>query len=557
MIDEQADKPAQPQIQRRRWHVSLVWLIPLVAALVGLSMLFRAWHDTGPSIEIRFATAEGLSAGKTPVQYRDVVVGRLTEVKLSKDRSGVIGTVELDRGGEAFTREDTRFWVVRPRLGASGVSGLETLLSGGYIAADPGTSASTTRSFEGLESPPQIIYDQAGSRFMVEADDLGSLSVGSPVYYRKVPVGQVVSYGLAESGESVNIEVFVSAPHDRQVTDTTRFWNASGIDLDLGAGGVNIDMQSLVALVTGGLAFGTPPEDRQQRIPADADSRFRLFSNREQAMAPQKGPSRMIRMRFSQSLRGLDEGASVDFIGKTVGKVSRITLDYDPEGGTFPVIVEATVYPRLMGNVYQKLLQSSEQDEGAGAARELFASLVSEGLRAEARTSNLLSGQLYIALEVYPDAEPSTVVSSERGIRVPTRPSGLDRAQSQLINLVDRLNNVPFESIAANLDTGLAELKQTLRQVNNDLLPATLDTLGGIDRMTARMDTAIASASATLNSAAEAFADDSPEREQFDRVLNELEQMSRSVRQLSDYLRRHPEALLRGRDQQDRSDLRP
>lgn len=556
MTDEQADKPAQPEIQRRRWHVSLVWLVPLVAALVGLSMLFRAWQDTGPAIEIRFETADGLSAGKTPVQYRDVIVGRLTEVKLSKDRSGVIGTVELNRGGEAFTREDTRFWVVRPRLGASGVSGLETLLSGGYIAADPGTSASTSKSFEGLESPPQIIYDQAGSRFLVEADDLGSLSVGSPVYYRKVPVGQVVSYGLADSGESVNVEVFVSAPYDRQVTATTRFWNASGIELGLGAGGVNIDMQSLVALVTGGLAFGSPPEDRQQ-APAGADSRFRLFSNREEALAPQKGPSRKIRMRFSQSLRGLDEGASVDFIGKTVGKVSRITLDYDPEGRTFPVIVEATVYPRLMGNVYQKLLQSSEQDEGAGAARELFASLVSEGLRAEARTSNLLSGQLYIALEVYSDAEPAAIASSDRGIRVPTRPSGLDRAQSQLINLVDRLNNVPFESIAANLDTGLAELKQTLKQINNDVLPATLDTLGGIDRMTARMDTAIASASATLKSAAGAFDDNSPEREQFDRALSELEQMSRSVRQLSDYLRRHPEALLRGRDQQNRSDLRP
>lgn len=556
MTDEQANKPAQPEIQRRRWHVSLVWLVPLVAALVGLSMLFRAWQDTGPSIEIRFETADGLSAGKTPVQYRDVIVGRLTEVELSKDRSGVIGTVELNRGGEAFTREDTRFWVVRPRIGASGVSGLETLLSGGYIAADPGTSSTTSESFEGLESPPQIIYDQAGSRFRVEADDLGSLSVGSPVYYRKVPVGQVVSYGLADSGESVNVEVFVSAPYDRQVTENTRFWNASGIELDLGAGGVNIDMQSLVALVTGGLAFGSPPEDRQQ-TPASADSRFQLFTNREEALAPQKGPSTKIRMRFAQSLRGLDEGASVDFIGKTIGKVSRITLDYDPEGGNFPVIVEATVYPRLMGNVYQKFLQASGQDEDAGAARELFAGLVGEGLRAEARTSNLLSGQLYIALEVYPDAEPAAMASSDRGISVPTRPSGLDRAQSQLINLVDRLNNVPFESIAANVDTSLAELKLTLKQINNDVLPATLETLGGINQVTARLDAAIASATEALGSASEAFDPDSPQREQLGRALNELERMSQSVRQLSDYLRRHPESLLRGRDQQNRSDLRP
>lgn len=556
MTEEQANKPAQPDIQQRRWHVSLVWLVPLVAALVGLSMLFRAWQDTGPSIEIRFETAEGLAAGKTPVQYRDVIVGRLAEVELSKDRSGVIATVELNRDGEAFTREDTRFWVVRPRIGASGVYGLETLFSGGYIAADPGTSPRKSERFDGLETPPQIVYDQAGSRFRVEADDLGALSVGSPVYYRKVPVGQVVSYKLADSGESVNVELFVSAPYDQQVTDNTRFWNASGIELDLGTGGVSVNMQSLVALVTGGLAFGSPPEE-QPGASADEGSRFELFSNREAALAPKKGPSRKIRMRFSQSLRGLDEGASVDFMAKKIGEVSRITLDYDSEAGAFPVIVEASVYPRLMGDVYQKLLQSSKQDEGAGAARALFTNLVSEGLRAEARTSNLLTGQLYIALEVYPDAEPVTIASGDPGIRVPTRPSGLERAQSQLINLVERLNDVPFESIAANLDTGLVELKQTLKQVNNDLLPATLTTLNGIDQMTARMEAAIASASEALGSAAESFGEDSPEREQLKRAMREVERMSQSVRQLSDYLRRHPEALLRGRGQQDRNDLRP
>ena len=557
MTDEQANRAAEPEIQRRRWHVSLVWLVPLVAALVGLSMLFRAWHETGPSIDIRFETADGLSAGKTPVQYRDVTIGRLTEVQLSKDNSGVIATIQLNRGGETFTREDTRYWVVRPRIGASGISGLETIFSGGYISADPGTSSSTSDRFEGLESPPRIIYDQPGRRFEVEAENLGSLAVGSPVYYRKVPVGEVVSYRLADSGENVAVEVFVSAPHDRLITANTRFWNASGIELDLGAGGVNVDMQSLVALVTGGLAFGNPPDEPQDHGAASRDSRFPLFASREEAMAPHKGPARRIRMRFTQSLRGLEEGASVDFMGKKIGDVSRISLDYDPRDNAFPVIVDARVYPRLMGNVYQKLLQSSEQEEDSAAARELFSDLVKEGLRAEARTSNLLTGQLYIALEVYPGAEPAVMASGDRTIMIPTRPTGLDRAQSQLINLVDRLNEVPFESIAANLDAGLAELKKTLEQINEDVLPATLTTLSGIDQATARMDAAIASASEALGSAADAFGEDSPERRQIDRALGEIQQMSRSVRQLSDYLRRHPEALLRGRDQQNRSDLRP
>ncbi|HCW90039.1 MAG TPA: mammalian cell entry protein [Marinobacter sp.] len=557
MSDEQANTPARPDIQQRRWHVSLVWVVPLVAALIGLSMLIREWQQTGPTIEILFESGEGLSAGKTPVRYRDVTIGRLTDVALSKDHSGVVATVQLGKDGEAFMREDSRFWVVRLRVGASGVSGVETLLSGGYIAADPGTSSATKKRFEGLESPPQIIHDPAGSRFLIQAESLGALNVGSPIYYRKVPVGQVVAYDLADSGEYVNIEVFVSAPHDRLVTSNTRFWNASGIELDLGAGGVNVDMQSLVALIRGGLAFGNPSGEPPEQAATNANTRFQLFTGREQALAPKKGPSRKIQMRFTQSLRGLEPGTEVVFMGKKIGQVSRITLDYDPEDQTFPVIVDANIYPRLMGNVYHQLVQSPEGKKNEPAARELFSDLVTQGLRAEARTSNLLTGRLYIALEVFADAEPTATGDSDREIVIPTRPSGLDRAQSQLINLVDRLNKVPFESITANLDSSLGELKQTLSQINRDLLPATVTTLDGINQVTDRLETTIASASRALGSAAEALGEDSPERQRLESALNEVEQMSRSVRQLSDYLRQHPEALIRGRNQQDRRDLRP
>jgi paraquat-inducible protein B len=199
MSDEQANTPARPDIQQRRWHVSLVWVVPLVAALIGLSMLIREWQQTGPTIEILFESGEGLSAGKTPVQYRDVTIGRLTDVALSKDHSGVVATVQLGKDGEAFMREDSRFWVVRLRVGASGVSGVETLLSGGYIAADPGTSSATKKRFEGLESPPQIIHDPAGSRFLIQAESLGALNVSArwlPTTWR-IPVSTSTSRYLS------------------------------------------------------------------------------------------------------------------------------------------------------------------------------------------------------------------------------------------------------------------------------------------------------------------------------------------------------------------------
>ncbi len=543
--------PPEPEVRSRRWHLSLVWLIPLVAALVGMTMLWRAWHQTGPVIEITFQTAEGLTPGQTPVQYRNVVIGEVTDVTLSEDRSNVIAKVELNKEASAFTAEDTRFWVVRPRIGAAGISGLDTLLSGDFVAADPGSSDTRAEHFDGLESPPPVTYGEPGKRFQLRADDLGSLAVGSPVYYRKVRVGQVVSYELADAGEGVNLEVFISAPHDEYVTSDSRFWNASGIELGLSPEGLKLSTQSLVSILTGGIAFAAPPPESSALTTAQQGARFRLFENREAAMAPRKGPAQRIRMRFDQSLRGLEEGAPVDFLGKKIGQVSRVTLDYDINSETFPVVVDAVIYPQLMGRAHDKLLQamgSAERDEAA--ARKLFSRLVSQGLRAEARSQSLLTGQLFVALEFYPDAEPVKVEMPGQGIAIPTRPTRLDQLRAQLTGLVDRLSAIPFERIAGNLDGSLAELEQTLKLFNSDVLPASLETLEGVDRVMTDMRQVMESAMSTL-------AEGSPERRQLDRTLTEIERMSSAVRELSNYLRRHPDALIRGRQHQDRSDLQP
>lgn len=552
MTDASAEQtPATPEVRSRRWHLSLVWLIPLVAAIVGLSMLWHAWQQTGPVVEISFQTAAGLTPGQTPVQYRNVVIGEVTDVALGEDRDNVIVTVELNKDAAGFTAEDTRFWVVRPRIGAGGITGLDTLFSGDFIGADPGTSDTKAKRFKGLESPPPVTYGEPGKRFELKASNLGSLAVGSPVYYRKVRVGQVVSYQLADNGEGVNLEVFVAAPHDRYVTPDSRFWNASGIELGLSPEGLKLSTQSLVSILTGGIAFEAPPPEASEVPVAQPGSRFRLFENREAAMAPRKGPAQRIRMRFAQSLRGLEEGAPVDFLGKKIGQVSRVTLDYDVDSRSFPVMVDAVIYPQLMGRAHDKLMQVIGKETPDNAANnKLFQRLVAQGLRAEARSQSLLTGQLYIAMEFYPEEKPVNLALTGQTIAIPTRPTSLDRVQAQLTDLVDRLDNIPFESIAGNLDGSLAELRQTLSQFNSDVLPATLTTLQGVDQVMADMRVA-------MGSAIDALAEGSPERNQLDRALTEVERMSRSVRELSNYLRRHPEALIRGRQSQGRGDLQP
>ncbi|CAB5520263.1 paraquat-inducible protein B [Stutzerimonas stutzeri] len=171
-----------PEIRQRPVRVSLVWLVPIAAALVGFSMVVQNWLSAGPQISVSFETAEGLEANKTQVKYKNVVIGQVTEIALSEDHTRVIATIELDQNAEPFTREDTKFWVVRPRIGASGVSGVDTLLSGAFIGADAGRAEETRREFVGLEAPPPVTFGVKGKQFTLNTDDLGSLGIGSPLY---------------------------------------------------------------------------------------------------------------------------------------------------------------------------------------------------------------------------------------------------------------------------------------------------------------------------------------------------------------------------------------
>ncbi|KEZ74425.1 mammalian cell entry protein, partial [Pseudomonas syringae pv. syringae FF5] len=248
----------RPEVKRRRLRVSLIWLVPIVAAIIGISMALHDWMNIGPRITVSFLTAEGLEANKTQVKYKNVVIGMVTDISLSDDRTHVLATIELNTSATPFTRVDSQFWVVRPRIGAHGVSGVDTLLSGAFIGADAGSAEETKASFTGLETPPPVTFGEKGKRFTLHTDDLGSLDIGSPIYFRRIQVGQVVAYDLSKDGRGVDIQIFINAPNDQYITTDTRFWNASGVDITVGASGVKVNTQSLTSIISGGIAFREP-----------------------------------------------------------------------------------------------------------------------------------------------------------------------------------------------------------------------------------------------------------------------------------------------------------
>ena len=525
--------PGQAPVKTRRFGISLVWIVPIVAVLVGISLVVHNVMQEGPTIIINFKTGSGLTANKTEVKYRNVVIGQVTDVELSGDQKSVDATIKLSKQAETFTREDSQFWVVRPRIGAGGVSGIDTLLSGDYIGADVGQSDGRSKNFKGLENPPPITYGEPGKRFMLHAPDLGSLDIGSPVYYRKIPVGQVVTYALNPEGKGVDIEVFIHAPNDAFVTENTRFWNASGIDINVGANGFAVKTESLSTMLVGGIAFRAPDYSPNDVAAAD-DKDFELFADQQSALAPPNGKAQYMVLRFEQSLRGLKVDAPVEFLGMEIGRVVGINLDFDAKKRTFPLNVGIVIYPQRLGQAYKKMLTEFKHDPNDEAAGiRLLGTFVDNGLRAQARSGNLLTGQLYVALDFFPKAEKVAFDPSARPVVLPTVPGSLEQLQEKLEAVVDKLNKLPVDRIANNLDSNLIELRKGLTQFNAKTLPGVQSTLADVSK--------------TLQSASSTLAEDSPQREKLTETLDELGRMSRSLRELSDYLGRHPESLIRGR----------
>lgn len=531
MPDTADDPVLAPAITPKKSRFSWIWLIPLVAALAGASLVVRTWMDSGPRITIAFNTAAGLEVGQTQVRYKDVVVGVVNGIRLSDDWSKVIVTADITRNAENLAREGTRFWVVRPRLALSGVSGLGTLLSGAYIAVDtpsgsPDDERPDQRNFIGLEEPPEIPHDRPGRRFTLKATDLGSLDIGSPVYYRRINVGRIVDYDLDDTGRAVNIQVFIEAPHHQFVTRETRFWNASGIDVALGADGLKVHSQSMVSLLLGGIAFDPIDPDA---APAEPDTVFTLYGGEDQARAKPDGVPFPIRMRFSQSVRGLSVGAPIDFKGIHLGEVTNIQMDYDSGKREFFLWVDANLYPRRLGAVFDRLQALPAPGNEPVSA---IVPMIEHGLRAQLRTANLLTGQLYIVLDFVPGTDK---VSVERTppILVPTIPGEFDQLQQQLGNIITKIEKLPLEEIGTHLNTTLANTSSLINRLDRQVAP--------------QAQTMMRQATRSLAQIGELLSGDSGLPMSTERAMQELTRAARSLRVLADYLQTNPEALLRGR----------
>jgi len=515
---------------KKSFSFSLVWLVPLVAALIGGWLVYKAFSEKGPTITITFKTAEGLEAGKTKIKYKDVDIGQVESIDISEDLSHVIVTAEMGKRADKHLTENTRFWVVRARVAAGGVSGLGTIFSGAYIGIDPGKPGKPARSFEGLEIPPVITTGLPGAHFTLKAERLGSLDIGSPVYYRQIKVGQVVAYELEKDGTVVNIKIFIQAPHDQEVRQNTRFWNASGLDVSVDASGIKVNTESFVTMMVGGIAFDTPT-NLEPGSPAQENQTFRLFESRAKSLEEAYVRKRPWLLHFDGSVRGLAVGAPVDFRGIEIGRVIDIILEFDWEKLAFRIPVLIELEPDRIDWVGK---QTMDRRQGMDF-------LVEKGLRARLKQGSLLTGQLYIALDMYPDAPPAKIVWSEPYAELPTIPTSMEEITRNVTKMVEKFEKIPLEQIGndlrdtmANLNKTTEDLQKLVQNLDASVVPAANATLEQTQKTLIKVDR-------LLNA-------DSPTGHELKRALGELADAARNISILVDYLERHPESVVFGKE---------
>lgn len=547
-----SETPTEPAIplarQRRRWF-SWVWIVPLLAVAVVAGLAIRALIDRGPLITISFSDAEGIEAGDTKIRHKDVNLGTVESMYLNPEMSRVFVRARMRRSVTPHLTSNTRFWIVRPRVGVGGISGLSTLVSGSYIEMYPGMGNSPEqRSFVGLDDPPALTPDIPGRAFVLHTSDLGSLTAGSPLNYRGIPVGEVEGYQLDASGKQINVYTFVRSPYEKYVTSQTRFWNSGGIDLAVGVQGLRFRASSWQQLISGGVSFDTP-DAALTAAESPAGTAFRLYENQYDAERDPRGATLQYRVSFPGGVGEIGPGTSVQLQGADIGQITESHLQYDDDSQSIITRAIVQLDPSHVEIVHRHAeRQPATGIDPAAALGERIEKLVTKGLRAHLVSANFLTSSKVVSLDIVPEAPPARIRQVDGMAELPS--TATTDIASILASVQSVLKHVDKTTAGPALGHAITELDRTLThldQVTGEIEPQIKPIMQSLRDTAAAAQRTLQSANSVLGTSAASGAD-------LPRLIRELTDSARSLRDLADYLGRHPESLLRGRKGEAKSD---
>lgn len=543
MSEENESKPVIPEFSAaQRWN--LVWVVPILALLVGGWLVYRNLVTHGSVAKVRFETADGIQVGTTEVRCRSVRVGVVKGVKLADDLKSVVVSVQMDPDTGALLREDTRFWVVRLRVSGAEISGLGTLLEGAYIELEPGRGAASGGGhYVGLESPPPTDRTVPGLRLVLTADEAGSLVAGSPIFHRGVEVGRIESRRFGPDGRDVIYDAFIPMEHTALVKENTRFWNSSGVDISAGASGIKVRTPSFQAMVSGGASFGVP-----DGLPPGGEVRdgtvFKLYPDQDGAAAALFDATHRMLLLFDQSVLGLAKGAAVRFRGIQIGRVLEVSFDLLPDrvDSRIPVLVELDA----------GLLSRGLEGNDSAPDDLILSEVVDRGLRASLKTESLITGSLYVDLDCYPNEAAATVERIGDLPVMPTVSAGFAKLEEKLSAILEKLERLDLDALLVKVGKAADEAAETVAAARTSLdeINATADAARKIldDPSLKAVPADLRKVLEDLQKTVASIGPEGAVQGDLLRTLDELRGSLRSIKSLSTTLDEKPSSLLFGRD---------
>ncbi|MEM8844243.1 MAG: MlaD family protein [Pseudomonadota bacterium] len=525
-------------------YISPVWVIPIVAILIGLWLGYKSLSEKGPVISITFDNASGVAVSKTEVRYKDVTVGKVTEVTLSDDLKTVKIKAEMDKEMKHHLSPETRFWVVRPQVTIGKISGLSTLFSGVYIAMDPGPKGPFTKRFTGLENPPPIDSEIKGKTFVLRARTLGSIQQGSPIYFRQIKAGEITSFHLDEKDGWVEIEAFVTEPYAQWVNKRSRFWNVSGFNISINASGIEAQTGSLTSLIQGGVAFDEGPVKNN---PAADKSYFYLYSNYKAVLDGDYTVKYPYVLHFKESVRGLTAGATVEYKGIKVGRVTNVELQNIQDVREYGVNVFIEIEPQRFDP--NKLINQNQMNQEVK-------NLIDQGLRAQLQIGSLLTGALYVDLIERKDEAGMMMTDNRSDIpEIPTVLGQHKKLTEQLSDITDKINKFPIDQIGNELSASLGSLQRILATLEEkDTADAFADTINALKETSQKLDQAAENGNRLMQSLDGTLAQDGKFMYELETMMEEIRRAAQSLESLTTTLNEEPDALIfgKGRSNEDK-----
>ncbi|QDC43946.1 intermembrane transport protein PqiB [Methylophilus medardicus] len=517
-------------------RLSPIWIVPIVALLIGVWLVYDNYTRAGKQITLSMTNAEGIEAGKTKIKVHSVDIGLVEQVKLSEDLGHIQVLARIAPEAQSMLVQDTQLWVVKPRIGLEGISGLNTVLSGAYIQLQPGKSQQETDQFKVLDQPPISLNGAQGVHVNLVGNVGNALRVGDPVTYQGLRVGRVVSATFDPKQRKMQHELFIEHPYDVLVTDNTRFWTTVGIDLKLDSEGFKANIPTMESLIAGGVSFGHA-DDKPMGKPVKSETTFALYANEEAAR--QQTYSQYIEyvLLVDDTVRGLSNGAPVEFRGLRVGTVISVPWRFNsPErkndfGYAIPVLIHLEP---------GRLADTGQADLAEWKNR--ISHMLKNGLHATLKSGNLLTGSLFVDLNMEHQSHKSYRRHTFEGLPVlPTSATSLAQIEQKLSDLLDKLNQLKVEPVLAGLDKNLQQSEQTLQEIR--ALSQQVNQFVSqpeVQQMPSNLNQTMQALRTTM----QGLSPDSPAYQELTTTLQRLEKVLRDVQPLVRTLNEQPNAIL-------------